>query len=449
MKLKQDLYILGEEQASLEILTVVSWYLKRFFNADLNVDPNQVKFSFTVIEGKLFFKIEGVVVDQYDSLYYGIVSSSGNSFVDYLLFEGDTIPAEDSCPVAAVEATKNDGSESGNMSDQRAGKGIALRAKYGDIPFGYLINHPNPIDKTIKSFSLGHKCAFATMAALGVDVIIAQEGKVGFQKYENTITYDSIDSIIAAENAKKKGAGTACRVNRVGDKIQIQAKLIKNGGNHDPSEGYVASRAYLSRKLDPNTEIEIVNHNRDLRYFQMKNNKFINCLKKVGVTAVFDDSSYVIEREDNVYMKSYWRYAKTGEKLSSIVLEQNLIAIGHEILFTNHAGCGKSWKKINGVYSKTNKSKGIPDIVSYDSTTNTLYVIEAETTKNYKKGLAQVRDQNFDTFIEREFLPHFSEDTKVLKYLCTYGKYNQEPEVLFNLTEYFQMNYNENAEVIR
>lgn len=443
--MKLNLFILGEEQASLEIMTVISWWIK----SPLSVDVNKVRFIPVPIYGNLFFKIEGVALEQYHSVYYGIISKTGNSFVDYLIYEGNTIPEEDSLPVAALEATKNDGKESGNMSDQRAGKSIALRSKWENIPFGYLINHPNPISKTVKTFGLGHNCAFATMKALRTDVIIAQTDKVEFKKYDNPITYDSIESVIVAENSKQKRAGTPCRVNRVGNKIQIQAKLIKNGGKHDPSEGYVASRACLIRQLDPNITIEIVNHQQDLRYFQRKNNKFINCLKKVGVTVIFDDSSYVIEREDNVYEKSYWRYSKTGEKMCSIVLEHILISKGHQIIFTNHAGCGKSWKKINGEYFQTKKSKGIPDLVSYNPTNATLYVIEAETTKNYKKGLAQVRDQNFDTFIEREFLPHFPKDTKVLKYLCTYGQYNQEPEVLFNLTGDFQMNYNENAEVIQ
>ena len=90
-------------------------------------------------------------------------------------------------------------------------------------------------------------------------------------------------------------------------------------------------------------------------------------------------------------------------------------------------------------------TSGIPDIVAYDPDANTLLVVEAETSKNYGKGIKQVLDPAFDTFVQKEFVSRIGNDVKVKKYLCTFGKYNNEPEVLFNLTENYEMNYNENA----
>jgi len=129
-------------------------------------------------------------------------------------------------------------------------------------------------------------------------------------------------------------------------------------------------------------------------------------------------------------------------------MENYYVNRGWKVLFTNHAGCGKSYVNIGDKYYKTKKSKGLPDLVLYNESQRLLYVIEAEQSKNYKKGIVQVKDAAFTEFIEREILPYLPSDVKVEKYLCTYGRYDQEPEVIFNLTEDFQINYNEYAEVI-
>lgn len=104
--------------------------------------------------------------------------------------------------------------------------------------------------------------------------------------------------------------------------------------------------------------------------------------------------------------------------------------------------------KVNGEFYQTKKSKGIPDIVALDEENNTLLVIEGETSKNYKKGIVQVLDPAFDTFIQNEFVSRLG-DVKVKKYLCTFGTYNNEPEVLFNLTSDYQINYNEEATPVK
>ena len=441
-----NLYILGEENPSHEILTVISWYLDK----NIEVDIKNVKYEFCPIDGNLFFKITGVFINQYKEIYYAMVSSAGNSFVDYMIFEGNNPPEPDSKPTAAVEATKNDPRQSGNMSDQRAPKMIALKEKHGhDFRCAYLINHPETIKRNMSICNQSHDCAFAAMNAIGVEVIFAQYDKVGFKKYQVPFRYETANDLISTENKKKKGRGIANRVISRGNGIyDIQVNLFKRGGNHDPGEGYLASRAYILRNMEPNATINVTNHGRNKKYFERKDNKLINCLKYVGVTATVDDSVVVVEKNQNIYDKSYWEYTKTGEKNASIVLEQFLISLGKKILFTNHAGCGKSFAHVNGEFYQTKKSKGIPDIVAFDEENNTLLVIEGETSKNYKKGIVQVLDPAFDTFIQNEFVSRLGE-VKVEKYLCTFGTYNNEPEVLFNLTSDYQINYNEEATPVK
>jgi len=154
--------------------------------------------------------------------------------------------------------------------------------------------------------------------------------------------------------------------------------------------------------------ITVTNHGRNEVYFNRKNNKLINLLKFVGVNVDMEDSSITIERNVNVYNKPYWEYTKTGEKNASMVLEQLFIQKGLEINFTNHAGCGKSYIEINGEFFQAKKTNGIPDIVAFDKQDNTLLVIEGETSKNYRKGMIQVLDPAFDTFVQgRVCFPHW------------------------------------------
>jgi hypothetical protein len=441
----KTLWVLGEEQISSDIPNLIHWV------CNSNVEFDQIKYDLTTIDGKIFFKISGIRSSQYSEFYYGLVSRSGNGFVDFLVYERSEPPTENSIPIAVAEATKCNGKESGNMNSQRASKKIAIIEKWGNIPFAYLIANSLPIEETQKSFGHSHNCDFATMSYFGADILISKIGELGYQKYENPIEFSSVVDVCAQEGLKKSKSGFIPSRVFCGDNvIQIQANLFKNKGNNDPGEGYIASRAYLCRLLSTDEEIQIINHNRPREYFERKNNKLVNVLKIVGVTIVFPDgNNLVIEKQPGIYDKDYWQYSNRGEKIASIVMENYYVNLGWEVLFTNHAGCGKSYVSANGEYYKTKKSKGLPDLVLYNKSQNLLYVIEAEQSKNYKKGIKQVKDVEFSKFIDREILPHLPSGVKSEKYLCTYGKYNNEPEVIFNLTEDFQINYNVNAEVIK
>jgi len=444
MTKKPNLYILGEESPSHEILTVISWHIKQ----NLKVDLTKISYNNTVIDNKLLFEVFGASIEDYDKIYYCVVSSCGNSFADYLIFEDYDLPKSDSKPVAALEATKNTGKESGNMSDQRAPKMIPIKEKYGqDIRCAYLINNNKGIDETISSFSHAHNCSFATMNSIGVEIIVSQYGTSMWKTYEVPFKFDCIENLVVAENNKRKSSGLPSRVFQVADnEFEIQVNLYKSYGNNDPGEGYLASRAYILRKLFPTAVIKVINHGRDSKYFNNKNNKLINALKFVGVTAAIKDGEdIVIERNANIFDKPYWKYTNSGEKNASMVLEQIFIQKGLEVMFTNHAGCGKSFAKIGEEYFTTKKTKGIPDIVAFDQVKNTLLIIEGETSKNYSKGIDQVKDPAFDEFIQNEFVSRIGNDVKVKKYICTFGEYGQEPEVLFNLTNNYEMNYNKNA----
>jgi hypothetical protein len=285
------------------------------------------------------------------------------------------------------------------------------------------------------------------LANSDLDIIITQIDQIGYEKYKVPFEYNSIEDIIKQENLKKSSRGVPSRVFHRDGEIYIQANLLNGtSSSHDPGIGYVSSRSYLIRKLDDNIKINIIGHRRDDLFFNKTDNKLINVLKLTGVTIQFEnDECIIIERETGLYDKSYWRYSTTGEKIASILMEKIYENNGYKVIFTNHAGCGKSYVKINDEFFQTTGGSGLPDLVLYKSETNELIVIEGETSNNYQKGLKQVKDQNFNDFIQREFINRLPIGLTIKKYLCTYGDYKNEPEVLFNLNDKFEITINENV----
>jgi hypothetical protein len=446
--MKTTFWCLGEEQVSFEIINLIKLVLKEVCNCDLLLDKDNISFNEFFLDGKVSFEIKGLKSDRCNRFIYTIVEKDGNGFVDYLCYESDNFPLPNSKPLAVAEATKNKGSESGNMSDQRSGKIIPIKEKWGNIPYFYIISNPNKIEEIEKSFKQSHKCAFATIIALGGTIIISSTDKFGYKKYINEFEYNSIEDIENQEFKKKGSSGVPSRVYLNNGEAYISANLYKKGGEHDPGVGYVSSRSYLVRSINPDIKINIINHKRDINFFKRENNKLINVLKTIGVNILLKDSNFEIEKKSNIYKdKSYWKYANSGEKIATILMEKIFEKKGWEVLFTNHAGCGKSYIKINNKFYTSKNKKGIPDLVLYNKDLNKIMVIEGETTKNYKNGIRQINDENFNEFIKSEFLIHLP-NVIVEKYISTYGDFNNEEGVIFNITKEFEVNINENVNAL-
>lgn len=439
-----NLYIVSEEQHSITTLNNIKLFLD-LNNIDYSSD-NLSMSSFRIHSHKtICMKIEGIFSQQVENFYWLLARKNGNGFADCLIYLSEDFPKEDDKPNHVFENTKNDGKDSGNMVEQRAEKAIPVFEKWGsDVPYTFLISNRNDTTQTIKSFKQTHNCSFATIKALGDNVTIAitKDNEIGYELYNSTFKYDSIQSIEKNENLKKKRRGVPSRVNLVSDKVFISVNLWKKSGENDPGLGYMTSRAYLVRRLNPQVEIVIRNHQRPKSYFdQTKDNKWVNILKTVGVTIKFEDGEEIKFDQSKHEYKTYWKYCNTGEKISSIYLEQILREKGWDIIFTNHAGCGKSFVEINGQSFNSEKTKGIPDLVAFNGTN--LIVIEAEKSKNAKKGLIQMDDPHFDKFIEKNILTHLPQGVTYKKFLCTYGKKTEEKELLFNVNENLETYFNE------
>lgn len=442
------LWCLGEEQPSYDIVNLFKWICDKF---DKNLDiVGSFELKQDLSGKKLSFEILGLSSNYYNRFIYTLVDKNEKgSFVDYLFFDDENYPNEDSIPIAVAEVTKNSGDEAGNMVDQRSPKKIPIIEKWGDLPYCYMISNSCKTEDTIKSFSQVHNCGFATIKSIGKknDIVITQTNNYGYSLYNTPFNYNSIDDIIKQENLKKLGRGVPSRVKHDNNEILITCNLYKENGNHDPGEGYVASRSYLVRSLNDNIKIKIKSHNRGYDFFN-GNGKLIKVLKKVGTTILFEDNKFIdFNKNDKIFegVRTYWKYSNSGEKIATILMENYFKSNGWSVLFTNHAGCAKTDVLIDENSYQTEKGKGIPDIVFYKKETNELLVIEGETSKNYKKGIIQSKEKEFDNFISREFLSRLPKDISTKKYLCTYGNYNNEDYVIFNLTNDFEINFNENA----
>ena len=391
---------------------------------------------------------EGLTSDKYSHFRVCVVSSAGGSFCDVLFFEGKQLPVEDSKPIAAVEITKNNGNDAGNMHAQRAAKFVPLCEKYGSIPCFYLIINHASIEKTKSTWSQTHNCDFAAMIGLGTKVFLAERGKIEVEKYEPPFKHGKNEDVASEEGKKQKRRGVPMRLSIANESIRIQANLRKKTGHNDPAEGYVASRAALARKFDPDVRIVIAHHGREELWFRGKDNKLINVLKCVGnVTIQLPDGRQLdIPRDSSVFNKPYWKYCTTGEKLGSISLEVKLINDGWELIFTNHAGCEKSDINIGGKTYVSKKGKGLPDLVMRKK--EELLIIEAETYANYKKGLKQVRDPAFMDWININCLSHYQNPPEAVVALCTYGKPDNRPGVRFSIDENMNFHYNSRERVI-
>tara|TARA_R110000824_G_C15215916_1_gene677136 strand:+ start:124 stop:669 length:546 start_codon:yes stop_codon:yes gene_type:complete len=101
--------------------------------------------------------------------------SARGSFVDAIFYHQALFPSPADNPIAAVEITKNDLKESGNMSDQRAAKFAPLKFKYPSLPCFYLIHSNNQI--TLKG-AQGRRChtrAFNKMLTIGVQPVFSSK----------------------------------------------------------------------------------------------------------------------------------------------------------------------------------------------------------------------------------------------------------------------------------
>lgn len=432
-----NLYFLGEESPSINTLVLLGIISEVDQTASFDTKEFQ-KSKFA--NGNKWLNLQGIKSDKYDNFYFAIASGSG-SFCDLMVFEGAEEPEQGSRPMIAIEVTKNGGGESGNMTDQRACKFIPILEKWRNVPCWYVISNPAPVKKIRSSFSTSHVCAFRAMVTMGVKIFNFQYNTTRLVQHV-LAAYKNNDEMIEQEGKKKNTSGAPSRVFKTSSGYTIQCNLYKSGGNHDPGEGYVTSRSYVIGLFEPSAEIQLTKTRRDTSWF-MKRSKSPNKFSKaIGLRKVFVEGMQISDGTGVYDCGDYWSYCDSGEKIGSIVMELEFSNRGYETVFSNHAGCEKSYLLTKKGYVPVKNKKGIPDLVLTNDTGDVIF-IEAETSKNVKKGLTQAMKDNFGRDI-CELLGAAS----VKKYLCTYGVDTGHENVLFHVNEDRTFVYNENAKEI-
>jgi hypothetical protein len=382
----------------------IKFLCNRYFKSiNEKISFGQMSFS---QESTNIWKISGIKAKSKKDFYILIARGSG-SFLDVLLFDEPSIEdLNKKSPKIACEITKNSLKESGNMTSQRLGKWAAIQ---NDILFKeteriYLIDHKKQISP--KDVTGTNDRSFGIMSLFGVGIYFKQ-----------------LDSEIGTVYMPKTKINMLADLNRSGgritNKVSVGKNLIiietnfynnkkKKSGLNDPNTGWVCGIIGAIRILDKNIPI-ILKSNRPTTEIIGKN-KLTKILNEASVKIEFNNIAVTTPKQKNTVV--YWAPEVVGEKLGSISMEFNLRNQGKKILFSNHAGCEKSYViSSDGNLQQPKKGMGIPDLVYSDG--NKIIVVEAEQHKNYKAGIKQVKQKEFKKWIFRELSSYIGKTVEV------------------------------------
>ena len=347
----------------------------------------------------------------------------GQSFADVNIYISDKTIKCFGCPHAVIEITKNDSGDSGNMCYQRLEKFTQLLRKYPGVQFcKYIVYN---ITRENKSRSKTWEISKIMCDILGIKMVEIRSGKVVQQtNLKIPETFVDFSDIV---NGTRKGGGVSNRIFVEPDKIQIQANLVHTKSKglksniHDPNTGFVCAVYEILKyfyKVD--TPIYIVNHGLTQEHIHGRiNSKLFHILNSYDTQPTFQhtDGTKISVKWDTIDTttmtdKEYAKVDTTGEKKSTIYLQQWFSLNGYDIVFHNNAGCEKSniYDPIKKTYCQSIKGKGVPDLIAYNKDTKVIYVIEGEQNKpkNILNGIKQI-EEDFPEWIENNIRFTFSE----------------------------------------
>lgn len=427
--MKKQLVVLTEEGPNEGLIGAINYFLKR----------HSQKLSYTASPTELVTDTEhGVAIGWEYALPEGefgrvvckiIDAPSGGSFVDTVFYITDhnAIPSPADEPVFACEITKNTLAESGNMSDQRSAKFYPLIKRFPDLECCYYIHTVTPIE--LKGNNI-HSRAFRRMLTCGVDVVFGTNE--GF-------TVPTLTPYSSLSDFMENGVSPNPKTNRIQLRegtVEVSTNLNKSDKMmHDPNIGWASSVLQTLATLGHEGSVSIVEHNLEKSVVQSAFNgksKFVKLVRdtaqQFSTLSVKGVDSVISPNFDAYHSGSYWKLANTGEKINSIQTEILLRTRGEEPIFTNHAGCEKSYLRLPSgemiaiPKKDRNGSLGLPDLITKDG--NILKVIEAETSRNLKgkkgKGYDQVDDPKFKNFVNK-LVKEWYPDCQAEVYLSTFG----------------------------
>jgi hypothetical protein len=221
----------------------------------------------------------------------------------------------------------------------------------------------------------------------------------------DTTPYTTIEGLVAGENYKRRARANKPSFDPTTRVVNIVTNLSKPGGKtSDPNVGWLSSMLYCIYALRSDEAVSIDKHGLENRhgYFAGRN-KLTKLMRFVAQKVPLTVAGLGLFEGSTQYDNEYWKYATTGEKLGSIMQEIELKSLGYKTLFSNHAGCEKTFLLGPHGDSAPMPSRGdygIPDLVMHHPEKEELLIIEAETKRNYHKGLEQVRENKFKNMVD-------------------------------------------------
>lgn len=420
-----NLWILTEEKPKRSVVVEILKKYSMEYNKMTEFDAKGILISPVFKENRYSFTCEvyGVNIEGILNIYLKIVSG-GSSFLDYLLIEQDDEPNDGDCSniVMAFEETKTSDDESRNTGVYQRASKFAFISAYSTTAKTYMLYNDELNARENKKPSDTSIFGTNMLLTLGVE-ILGKSNLNWFKKYE------SIDELINAKNSMRRppAGNVPILISKYDDRIEVSGRLSKPAevGNigHDPNIGALSLIAKCLRKLGWDKKIVITQHGVSQKYINRTRgrNKFLYICKLYGV--ILDG---IIMPENYNLPEKYWHYEKSSEKVTSILLHVLAENNGIKEVYQNHAGCerGYFYTKDKKAITLPKKDSGgvenlyIPDLILYDSLTDTILLIEAKKLSTLNKGLIEI--QHYDS-IENEYIRKYYPNAKNLRYLTLFG----------------------------
>lgn len=417
-----NLWILTEERPKNSVvLTILQEYCK--------IKNKQINFDEIIILPKtqngLFtfeYAVQGVSVSNITEINIKIVSGY-SSFMDYMLIEQDTVPANHSLNniVFLMEETKTSDAESRNTGiGQRASKFTYANYYCPHVPKYMLYNEEATSDE--------NKTPTQTNI-FGTNMLLAQDVKFIGKTMTHFAAFTTVDEMIAFKGRMRLPNKTNIPIllkKIANDTITISGRLAKPkaAGNigHDPNIGTITCIASTLRKLGWTRNIVVTQHGVSQNYASKNSgNKFIRICRILNIKLEG------ITLPDNIELPEYyWQYAMSSEKVASILLHLTCQYSGIHGIYENHAGCERSYfREADGSFTTLHKKDAggrdnllLPDVVLRNDVAKEIYLVEGKMYNKLAEGLSDIT--GYDA-IENEHIKRSYPGYTITRWVTLFG----------------------------
>ncbi|MGL6065255.1 MAG: hypothetical protein ACRC0S_09285 [Fusobacteriaceae bacterium] len=428
------LTIRTEERPKVSTLKeVLNIYLSSFKNTSIHFNETDILSVSPIFRNKNFsFNYEVNICNRriidilgQETIPLKIVSGP-SSFIDFLLFENDTL-------VAMIEETKTDDSESRNTAVyQRASKFVYANILFPNIKkFMLYTSQFDPRDKPSDTAIFGTRL----LKTIGVNIVSRNI------YYSSLLPFENIDDIISYKwNMRRPPACNTPVLVTKNNSWDTCLSMLPHGifisgilskpflaGNigHDPNIGCLTLISQAIRYLDfsRTLPIFITHHGVSQDYINRNSsNKFLYIASSLNVKLY--GLNYEYEKYNyNTLRDNYFSDIVNSEKITTIfthlILEHSKLGA---LIYENHAGCERGYfYSLNGIAITLPKRLHaqqlyIPDLI-IRLNSGLVLNIEGKKLSTLSAGLSDIL--NYD-LIENEYIkPNYGDN--IQRWVTTYG----------------------------